>query len=205
MSQATGVASVLVLACLLSVAGASAQGVRVQVGAGGSLTFPMSFYRATPSGDGFTTALQGVALVDFKRPDAPVGLRVDVTTGHNSANDSLKQHLTTLVGAPTDAKTSLVGGNVDVTYNFQRASAVRGYLLGGIGLYGVKYAVTSSGSTADTSATKFAWNVGAGVTVGTGAVKAFLEMRYLDVAAFETIKPTALSTTAGIRLGIGGT
>jgi opacity protein-like surface antigen len=204
MSQATGVASALVLACLMFVAGASAQGVRVQVGAGGSLTFPMSFYHATPSGDGFTPALQGVALVDFKRPNAPVGLRLDVTTGHNSANDSLNAHATAAVGAPTELRTRLFGGNVDLTYNFQPASAVRGYLLGGIGLYGVKVSATSSGATADTSVTRFAWNVGVGLTVGTGAVRAFLEMRYLDVGAFDTIKPTALSTTAGIRLGIGG-
>ena len=52
---------------------------------------------------------------------------------------------------------------MDVTYNFQPASTVRGYLLGGIGFYRVKFSVTSSGVTADTSATKFAWNVGAGV------------------------------------------
>jgi opacity protein-like surface antigen len=182
----------------------SAQGVRVQFGAGGSLTFPTSFYHADPAGDGFTSALHGVALVDFKRPNAPVGFRVDVTTGHNSANDSLKAHATATVGAPTDLKTSLFGGNVDLTYNFQPASAVRGYLLGGIGIYGVKLSATSGGTTADTSATKFAWNVGGGFTVGTGVVAVFLEMRYLDVGSFIAVKPTALSTTTGIRLGIGG-
>jgi len=31
----------------------------------------------------------------------------------------------------------------------------------------------------------------------------FLEARYLDIAALQTIKPTTLSTAAGIRLRIG--
>jgi hypothetical protein len=59
------------------------------------------------------------------------------------------------------------------------------------------------GVTADTSATKFAWNVGAGFTYGTGVIALFLEARYLDVGALETIKPTTLSTATGIRLRIG--
>jgi len=151
MSSPARAAFVSVLAALGATAAAAAQGVRVHLGVGGSVAFPTSFYHADPNGDGFTTALQGVALVDFRRPNTPVGLRVDVTTGRNSANDSLKQRITAAVGAPSDGKTRLFGGNVDVTYNFQPASAVRGYLLGGIGLYGVKFSVTSSGVTADTS------------------------------------------------------
>ena len=59
--------------------------------------------------------MHGLALVDFKRPNAPVGFRVDVTTGQHSANDSLKAHVTAAVGAPTDIKTNLFGGNVDLT------------------------------------------------------------------------------------------
>ena len=202
MSSSTKAMSALVLASLIA-APSAAQGVRAQLGVAGSLTFPTSFYHADPNGDGFTPALHGLALVDFRLPRTPVGLRLDLSTGHNSANDSLKTKLSAAVGAPSDAKTNLFGGSVDVTYNFQPASTVRGYLLGGIGFYRVKFSVTSSGVTADTSATKFAWNVGAGFTYGTGVIALFLEARYLDVGALETIKPTTLSTATGIRLRIG--
>ena len=204
MFRPAGPAGALILACLMFTKGGSAQGVRVQFGAGGSLTFPVGFYHADPAGDGFTSALHGLALVDFKRPNAPVGFRVDVTTGQHSANDSLKAHVTAAVGAPTDIKTNLFGGNVDLTYNFQPASAVRGYLLGGFGLYRVKVIAISGGTSIDTSVTRVAWNVGGGLTMGTGVVAAFLEVRYLDVGSFLAVKPTALSTTTGIRLGIGG-
>ena len=69
-------------------------------------------------------------------------------------------------------------------------------------MYRVKYSVTSSGVTADTSVTKFAWNVGAGFTYGTGVIALFLEARYLDVGAFNTIKPTTFSIATGTRLQI---
>ncbi len=202
MSSSTRAISALALASLVAVPSA-AQGVRAQVGVAGSVTFPTSYYHADPNGDGFTPALYGLVLVDLKLPETPVGLRLDLSTGHNPANDSLKARLSAAVGAPSDGKTNLLGGTVDLTYNLQPASRVRGYLLGGIGLYRVKYSVTSSGVTADTSVTKFAWNVGAGFTYGTGVIALFLEARYLDVGAFQTIKPTTLSTAAGIRLRIG--
>src|SRR5205823_4345137 len=132
-----------------------------------------------------------------------IGLRLDVSAGHNSANDSLRSHLSAAVTTPTDGKTSLVGVITEVTYNLRPARAARGYLLAGIGLYKVKFSITSGGVTADTSATKFAWNVGGGLTVGAGAVAWFLEARYLDVGALSVVKPTVLATTTGIRLGIG--
>ena len=202
MSSSTRAISALALASLIA-APSAAQGVRAQLGVAGSVTFPTSFYHVDPNGDGFTPALHGFVLVDLKLPNTPVGLRLDLSSGHNSANDSLKSRLSAAVGAPSNGKTNLLGGTVDVTYNLQPASRVRGYLLGGIGFYRVKFSVTSSGVTADTSATKFAWNVGAGFTYGTGVIALFLEARYLDVGAFQTIKPTTLSTAAGIRLRIG--
>ena len=204
MSGSGNAAIALAVAALIRSAPVAAQSVRAQLGIGGSFAFPTSFYHAVPSaGDGFSPALHGLALVDLKLPKTPIGLRLDVSAGHNSANDSLKSHLSTAVGTPTDGKTSLVGVNADVSYNLRPARAVRGYLLAGIGVCKVKFSITSSGVTADTSATKFAWNVGGGLTVGAGVVAWFLEARYLDVGALSGIKPTVLATTTGIRLGIG--
>ena len=42
------------------------------------------------------------------------------------------------------------------------------------------------------------------VTVGAGAVSGFIEARYVDISAFEGLKPTYFATTTGIRLRIGG-
>ena len=190
---------------LIVTAPVAAQGIRAQLGIGGSLTLPTSFYHADPNGDGFTPALYGLMVIDVKLPNSPIGFRLDASTGRNPANDSLKTHLSAAVGAPADAKTSLVGVNASVTYNLQRGSVGRGYLMAGLGFHHLTLTETANGVSVDTSATKFAWNVGVGLTVGTGAISGFIEARYMDVSAFEGLKPTYFATTTGIRLAIGGT
>ena len=203
MSWSRGPRIALSLAALIRSLPLAAQGLRAQLGIAGGMTLPTSFYHADPAGDGFTPGFSGLAVVDLKLPKTPIGIRLDVSTGHNSANDSLKSRLSAAVGAPTDAKIRLTGVFANATYNLQPASAARGYFLAGIGFYNVKYSATS-GATVDTSATKFAWNVGGGLTVGRGAVAWFLEARYLNVATFSSVKPTGLMTTTGIRVGVGG-
>ena len=200
-STTAGIFSFVVLIFAAPVA---AQGVRAQLGIGGSLTFPTSFYHADPFGDGFTPALYGLMVVDLKLPNSPIGFRLDASTGHNPANDSLKAHLSAAVGMPADAKTTLVGVNASVTYNLQPASIGRGYLMAGLGLHHLTLTETANGVSVDTSTTKFAWNVGVGLTVGAGAVSGFIEARYVDISAFEGLKPTYFATTTGIRLRIGG-
>ena len=92
---------------------------------------------------------------------------------------------------------------MDVVYHFRGSSEdAKGYLLGGIGVYNVKLAVTSGNTTADTSETKFAWNVGAGLTLPVGGAALFLEARYFDIAkAFDAAKVTFIPITAGVRFG----
>jgi hypothetical protein len=205
VSWSTAPRFALVLAAVIRSFPLAAQGLRAEIGIAGSLTLPTSFYhQADTAGDGFTPGVSGLAIVDLKLPKTPIGIRLDVSTGHNSANDSLKSHLSAVVGAPSDAKIRLTGILASATYNLQPASAARGYFLAGIGFYNVKYAASTSGGSVDTSATKFAWNVGGGLTVGSGRVAGFLEVRYFDVAAFAGIKPTGFVTTTGIRFGVGG-
>src|SRR6266568_473814 len=119
MSSSSRAMRALALASLIA-APSAAQGVRAQLGVAGSVTFPTSFYHVDPNSDGFTPALHGLVLVDLKLPNTPVGLRLDLSSGHNSANDSLKSRLSAAVGAPSDGKTNLLGGTVDVTYNLRR-------------------------------------------------------------------------------------
>jgi hypothetical protein len=95
----------------------------------------------------------------------------------------------------------LLGGNADVTYHFRPAGGIRGYLLGGIGVYGVKLALTSVGATAEGSETRFTWNVGGGFVFGNDSTALFVEARYVAIAPFGRLKATFLPFTAGIRTG----
>lgn len=201
MSGAMRAACGLVLASLVAMA-VAAQGVRPQFGLGVGATFPIGDYHADANGDGFNPGWQGMALVDFRLPNSGVGIRVDGSYGQNSANDKLNADLTTVVGQPTTAKTKLLGGNVDLTYQFRSSSPVKLYVLGGVGVYNVRLSVTSNGVTADTSETKFAWNAGAGFTYGLGGVALFLEARYFDVAkVFNVAKTSFVPIVAGVRFG----
>src|SRR5206468_2883414 len=79
------------------------------------------------------------------------------------------------------------------------SGGMEGYLLGGLGVYNVKLALTSGGVTADSSETKFSWNVGAGLSFAVGSADVFLESRYVDVAkSFEAAKTSFIPITAGV-------
>src|SRR5207247_7184655 len=126
---------------------------------------------------------------------------LDFDYGENSSNDKFNADLSALVGAPTTAKIKLLGGTADVTYHFNASSGgMEGYLLGGLGFYNVKLALTSGGVTADSSETKFSWNVGAGLSFAVGSAAVFLESRYVDGAkSFEAAKTSFIPITAAVR------
>ncbi len=203
MSIGTRAACGLVLVSLCAASTAAGQGARVQFGVGGSLTVPLGDFHADANGDGFKAGWQGLALLDVRPRKSPVGFRADFSYGENSSNDKLNADLTALVGAPTTAKIKLLGGTADVTYHFKASSGgLEGYLLGGAGVYKVKLAVTSGGVTADSSETKFTWNVGAGLSVAVGSAAVFFEARYVDVAkSFDASKTSFIPITAGVRFG----
>ena len=203
MSSGTKAACGLILASLFAASTVAGQGARAQFGVGGSLTIPIGDFHADANGDGFKAGWQGLALVEVQPRKSPVGVRLDFSFGENSSNDKLNADLTAAVGAPTTAKIKLLGGTADVTYHFKASSGgVAGYFLGGLGVYNVKLAVTSGGVTADSSETKFAWNVGMGFTYAVGGAALFFEARYVDVAkAFGAAKTPFIPITAGIRFG----
>jgi len=182
---------------------AAAQGARVQFGAGGSLTVPTGDYHADAGGDGFKIGWQGTVLLDVRPRNRPVGFRVDGIYGENGGNDQLNADLTAAVGAPTTAKVKLLGVSADVTYNLKQSSGgMQRYLLGGIGVYSVKLVVASGGVTADSSETKFTWNVGGGVAYPISAGALFFEVRYLQVSsAFGGLKVAFFPVTVGFRFG----
>jgi len=202
MSSATRAACALVPISLVATVTAAAQGTRVQFGAGGSLTVPTGNYHSDENGDGFKVGWQGTALVDFKLSRSPLGFRVDGIFGENGGNDKLNADLSAAAGVPIEGKTKLLGANVDLTYNFRSSKGVQGYLLTGIGLYNVKFSAKSGNVTADTSKTKFAWNVGGGFIHRVGGITAlFFEFRYFEPGEFLGYKTTHFPITGGVRLG----
>jgi len=204
MSSAARAAYVSVLASLVALATVGAQGTGVQFGLGASLTVPTGNYHSDENGDGFNVGWQGTALVAFKLSRSPVGFRVDGVYGENGANDQLNSELSAAVGAPTTGKTKLLGGNLDVTYTFRPSSGgLQGYVLTGIGFCNVKFSAKSGNVTADTSRTKFAWNVGGGMAYRVGGITSlFFEFRYFEPGEFLSYKTTRFPITGGIRLGL---
>jgi len=191
-----------VVVASFAAASVAAQGVHPQFGLGGGLMAPVGDYHATASGQGFNTAWHGLALLAFKLPALPVGFRIDVTYGANSANDRLKDTLSAALGQPTDEKTKLAGASVNVTYPASSSAPVRPYAIGGVGLYHTTISTSTSASTGDHAATKLAWNLGGGLAFALRGVTLFFEARYVNVAAVSGLpRTTFLPFTTGIRFG----
>lgn len=201
MSSATRAACGLILTFLVATATALAQGTRAQFGVGASLTLPTGDYHADAAGDGFKVGWQTLALLDVRPSGSPLGFRVDAAYGQNRGNDKFNADLSAAVGAPATGRTRLLGGNADVTYHFRPARGIRGYLLGGIGVYSVKLALASGGAIAEGSETKFTWNVGGGFVYGNDSTALFVEARYVAIAPYGRLKATFLPITAGLRTG----
>src|SRR4029077_6704465 len=127
MSNRMRAAYAVVPVLLVAAATGAAQGSRYYFGVGGGLTAPTGEFATDANGDGFKTGWQGMALGHFALPR--FGVRLDATSGDNSANDQLKADLPAAVVAPTDAKTKLLGGSVDLTYEFPTWYRAKAYVL----------------------------------------------------------------------------
>ena len=192
----------VVLGCTVVTATAAAQNFTPYLGVGFGATVPTGDFHADANGDGYNAGWHGLALVGFNLPKLPVGIRVEGAYNQNGANDRLKAAISALTGAPADSKTELLGGNVDLTYQFGISSPAKAYVLGGVGVENVRVSVTSGGVTKDTRETRFAWNAGAGLTYGLGVAALFLEARSFRVAeASSGMKIAFFPITAGIRFG----
>jgi opacity protein-like surface antigen len=194
------------LACLAAAApGAAAAQTRSQarLGVGLGATTPTGKYHADANGEGFNSGWEALAFVEFRAPRRPIGLRVEVLFGENPGNDQLNADGTAFFGQPVSAKMRMVGANVDLTYNLRRSARGGGaYLLGGIGSQRATFVTKVGAVSVDTSETKFAWNVGGGLTFPVGGAGMFVELRYIDVAtAFSVGKLPFVALTAGFRLG----
>jgi len=194
-----GAVHIAVTASLAGMA-VAAQGRALQFGVGTGLAVPVGDYHAAASGEGFNTSWQGLAFVALRARTRPIALRVDLGYGANSANAVLKNDLTATFGRPSDEKVTLLGGNLDLVYQAASPARVRPYLLAGIGAYHQTISVTTGNSTADTPDTKFAWNVGGGLSYSLRGVGLFLEGRYINVVAVAGFpRTTVFPITLGVR------
>lgn len=173
------------LLAVLSLAGvdglSAQQGVRI--GVGGGLLIPMGNYKDINKmgwlvGGDVTYWLAG----------APVGIRADVQYSQTSAKSG--------VIAPD---TKLLGGLAEVVYAFgTKADQIRPYILGGVGMYNVKF---SAGGVSQ-SDTKVGFGGGAGLAlkVGTGGTRVFVEGKFVSVSTSGS-SLTFVPIRAGIRFG----
>jgi opacity protein-like surface antigen len=202
--RSASVIAVLALAYVVAPGAAAGQLPRARFGIGGGMAMPSGEFHADEFGDGFNLGWQGMLLMEFKAPKKRIGLRVDVGTGENPANDQLNADASAFVGFPVTSKLRTLGGNLDLVYHLGRSKRGGGaYVLGGVGSHRVTLSVMSQGVTADTSETKFAWNAGGGLTFPVAGVTAFLEARYFNVSSsyVASEKLQYVAVMAGVRFG----
>jgi opacity protein-like surface antigen len=192
-----------VLASLFISTTVAAQHAGLSYAIGAGLTAPTGDFHADSLGAGYKTGWQGEASVNFRLSKTSLGIRVEGSYSANSANDQLKVFLRGNPGQPDDSKTKMLGGNVDLNYEFRSSSPMTAYVLAGIGLYNFKISLMYPGNrTSDTSTTKFAFNGGAGLSYRIRGAGLFLETRYFDISSpFGGSDIKYVPITAGVRFG----
>ena len=183
MNRVLQVALAVTLGSLAGVA-AAAQGARF--GVGGGLLSPSGDFKNLDK-----TGWHGLVRVDFSIPMSPVGIRVDGLYGQTS-------HKAPYDG---DGNSKGIGGLASLVWNIPvPALMVKPYVLAGGGFFNLKTTIPSL--SVDTSESKFAYGVGAGVTIGLGPVNFFVEGRYVSVQTDPSTKFIPL--TVGVLFGGGG-
>lgn len=166
----------LVMVALFAGAGKlSAQRIMV----GGGLLMPMGDYK-TADKMGFI----GQAGIGF--PVGPVGIRIEADYGQTSHK------------APSDGTTKIIGGMGAVVYHFNTPAGVKPYVLGGVGMYNLKYDFTGVGSS---SQTKFGFGAGAGLEMKMTAMSLYLEAKYMNIPTNGS-SLSFIPITVGLRFGM---
>lgn len=171
----TLVATGMLTAALAAPAAAQARGY---VGFGAGVSLPTGDF-----GEGVKTGWLGQVIAGITGANGMLGGRIDGMYVRHSFDGTV------------DGSTTLLGANADVVLSPGSAGAkLRPYVLGGIGFFNGKSKVAGVSSDGET---KFAFNLGGGLTVKAGARMAvFLEARYISVR-------TEGSSTGFIPISIG--
>ncbi|HEU4588009.1 MAG TPA: outer membrane beta-barrel protein [Gemmatimonadales bacterium] len=174
----------VVAGLLMAGVGAAHAQSPVSFGLGGGATIPLG-----STSDAVKTGWHGLALVQFKPAGSPVGFQID----------GQYQELKSKAGL-TAGKTQLINGTANVVFSFPVAAEtkVRPYLIGGGGVYNIKFKPSAGG--ASPSSTKFGLNAGAGFDFALSGATIFVEGRYHNV--FVTGSDTKfIPITLGVKFG----
>jgi Outer membrane protein beta-barrel domain len=190
----------LVFLCALGVPSAAAQGTRAQFAFGLGRSIPTGAFRSDTTGEGFRAGWVVTGHVTLRAPRQlrRLRLRIDATYAGNGANDQLKADLTTAFGQSADERATLLGTAASVVYPLGRPSWLTPSLFGGVGVWHSTIKVSVGGASTQTSATKFAWELGGEIIRG----PVFLELRYVAVAAAKGYPRTSFfPLSIGVRFG----
>ena len=172
----------VVLVMLAGPSGTAAQ--TATFGLGGGLT-PLNGYYGSVEKAGWHI----LGKLDFAIPILPLAVRVDALYGQTS-------HKAPYEG---DGNTTLIGGLANLVWKIPTAAPMMTpYVIAGGGVYHVKITIPSV--PVDTSATTFAFDLGAGVNVGAGPVHLFVEGRYLNIRERGS-SVNFIPLTAGVSFG----
>jgi len=175
----------VVAGLLMAGVGAAQAQTPVTFGIGGGATVPLG-----NTSDAVKTGWHGLALVQFKPASSPVGFRID----------GQYQELKSKSGLVTQGKTQLINGTANVVFSFPVAAEtkVRPYLIGGGGVYNLKFKPTAGGTSPST--TKFGLNAGAGFDFALSGATIFVEGRFHNV--FTDVSNTKfIPITLGVKFG----
>jgi hypothetical protein len=117
------------------------------------------------------TGYNGTLILGLNTPALPMNFRIEGAY-HNFG---LKQ------GSGNVHNTS-VTGNAVFTFPTSIPTAIRPYLIGGIGLYNTGVSSDNVGPFASKSSNDFGFNVGGGITIPLSGFNTFVEARYNRVA-----------------------
>jgi hypothetical protein len=146
----------------------------IRFGVGGGLTLPIGDYA-----DFDKAGWHVLGLIQFPISQSPIHARFDAMYGQTSHD----------VGS---GNTTLTGATGDLLYHLgNRASTVRPYVLGGLGVYNFD----GGGG----SETKLAFGAGGGILFSIGTMHAFLEGRYMSVQTSPSLN--FLPVTLGLMFG----
>ena len=156
---------------LLIAATAQAQSVGKSYKFGGDLGASM------PLGDFGDAANAGYhigGLFEYTPKSMPVSWRGEIAYNHNGLKDTGIDGL--------DGNFSMLNLVGNAVYPFgNKASAIRPYVIGGMGVYRVKASAEFDGVTASQSDTKFGLNAGGGMSFHLSGFETFVETRFNSV------------------------
>lgn len=164
-AAAIGAAGLLAMTLATAPAGAQGRGSNIEFGVQAGATIPTGDY-ANVAGTGWNAGV----LLGIRSPGSAVGFRIDATYHGLGSKD-----LSTFTYKPSVISAT---GNIVFPLGTAPGATARPYLLGGVGVYGLRSTCDGCETTTDT---KFGINGGGGIEFPLSGFTAFVEGRFHHV------------------------